>query len=528
MVLGDKNLWDVIVIGTGMGGAVAGYELAKAGKKVLFVERGAGANKLKFGEKTVSDDPIDRLRGGLWPNKFSTNIDNVNFEAFPFIGCGVGGSTNLYASQLERFLPVDFESGAFCPNSLGADTPTKWPISYYEIEPYYRLAESLFKVRGGKDPNNLDPASSYFKPPEMSPRDKELYEYLKSRGLNPYRSHVACDFLPDCTECGGLICPKECKNDSRKICIGPAVNQYGASLVTDCEVISLESNEREILYINCKHRNELHRLRAKKYILAAGALASPIILLRSSNEYWKSGLGNRSGLVGKNLMFHASDYFLCWSVRGGNPGGAIKKSFSLNDFYTKDDKKLGTIQAVGVSVNSKNIQTFLQNNVSRMPRVIRLFVPLPLIIILANLASMIFRRSSLFASIVEDFPYRGNKVYINSKGETAIQYFRSKDLQDRTRLISSELRKYNSKSGFFVKIPQRKNLNYGHPCGTLRFGLNPATSVLDKNNKLHDLANIYVTDASFFPTSGGVNPSLTIAANALRVAQHISSIFDDE
>jgi choline dehydrogenase-like flavoprotein len=103
------------------------------------------------------------------------------------------------------------------------------------------------------------------------------------------------------------------------------------------------------------------------------------------------------------------------------------------------------------------------------------------------------------------------------------RYTSRDELIERIRYFRKVLRKTVGSRHWMVVLSGKSNLNYGHPCGTCRFGNDPASSVLDRNNRVHDLENLYVVDSSFFPSSGGNNPSLTIAANALRVGEAIDA-----
>lgn len=161
----EKREWDIIVIGTGMGGAVLGYALAKAGKSVLFVEKGKShfnkniSLKGDFAEHFFSRLENSQLsqkeilaRSGRWNDKIK-DISNARSHSFiPFIGSGTGGSTALYGMALERFFPSDFVPKQNYPDAKETALPDKWPISFDELRPYYEAVEKLFRVRGTGDP----------------------------------------------------------------------------------------------------------------------------------------------------------------------------------------------------------------------------------------------------------------------------------------------------------------------------------------------------------------------------------------
>ena len=150
----------------------------------------------------------------------------------------------------------------------------------------------------------------------------------------------------------------------------------------------------------------------------------------------------------------------------------------------------------------------------------------PFLPMASEIASRWFHKSVLFATIVEDLPYLENRVLVDSNARNGMrfEYRYSSELLQRNRHFRKRLvQTLSPRHPVRVVTGGTNNINYGHVCGTCRFGDDPATSVFDSSNRAHDLDNLYVVDASFFPSSGGTNPSLTIAANALRVG----GIIDD-
>jgi choline dehydrogenase-like flavoprotein len=133
----------------------------------------------------------------------------------------------------------------------------------------------------------------------------------------------------------------------------------------------------------------------------------------------------------------------------------------------------------------------------------------------------------MFASIIEDLPYVDNRVFISDNGDIEFEYNYRDELRVRSLALRKNLSKLVKSKYRIVKLSGKNNINFGHSCGTCCFGLDPTESVLDKNNRSHDISNLFIVDASFFPSSGGANPSLTIAANAIRVAEYIESEWDN-
>jgi len=520
----EGTVWDVVVIGAGMGGGTAGYGLARLGRRVLFLEKGRFLQRDPTAERGVlaSNDntPADRLRRGRWPLPIRGVTSFGEAEFFAPLGCGSGGSSVLYAAALEPLFPCDFRPRANHPEVADSTLPEAWPISYEEFEPYYRQAEDLFRVRGTRDPLHPAPARPLREPPPLSTRDQRLHDLFVRAGLHPYRVHVGCEFVEGCDGCGGVLCLRDCKNDAARVGILPALEKFGAKLLARCEVASLEADASRVHHIRCEWNGRQLSIPARVVVLAAGALMTPTLLLGSPSVHWPQGLANRSGLVGRNLMLHTSDFIAIRPDQGGSTLGPAK-SIALNDFYLRDGRKLGTLQSVGLPVEAGVVLGHLRSEADRDPKWWRRLTR-PFLRVVAYGAAFYFRNAVVFSSILEDLPYSENRVLPDPRAPNRMrfEYRYSVELRERNALFRRRLREALGKRRVVV-LSGENNLNYGHACGTCRFGTDPATSVLDGSNRAHDVANLYVVDASFFPSSGGTNPSLTIAANALRVAEII-------
>lgn len=480
----DTKLWDVVVIGTGPGGATAGYRLAQRGYSVLFLERGkllqADATVIKGKPFSPNGNSNAALRHG-----WSPSMPECVSHATPApkeipMGCGTGGSTALFSMVMDRFRPSDFSPGTFFPQAEGSSLPPTWPISYKDLEPYYEQAEALYRIRGTCDP--LAPAGQkLLNPPAPSAKELDLFETLTSAGLHPYRIHYACEHVPNCSGCWFMLCPHDCRNDAGKICVKPALEDYGAQILPGCEVLSLEQEKRVVRRAVCNWNGGRISIQGRMFILACNAFFTPSLLRRSADRYFPHGLANSSGMLGRNLMMHLSDLLLAEPKRQSISGDPMNHGISLTDFYIWDREKLGSIHVHPSS-------------------------------------------TTVFATIVEDLPYHHNRVVDDpgSSDKVSYEYCYSNELRHRNKKL---LEAFDSAlSPHFKLKPLRPlgMLNVTHACGTCRFGDDPRTSVLDRDNRAHDLDNVYVVDASFFPSSGGINPSLTIVANSLRVSDRIA------
>jgi choline dehydrogenase-like flavoprotein len=381
-------------------------------------------------------------------------------------------------------------------------------------------------VRGERDPLRSEHFQLALLPsPALSPTGHELTDFLQQNGLHPYRLPQACEFVPGCLGCQGYLCAKACKNDSARICLEPSLTQYGAALLDGCEVVRLEANREAVTKVVCVRDGIALTLEAEVVVLAAGALGTPKILLNSDSPEWPRGLANDSGLVGRHLMRHHIDLYAIFPVTrqpfaSGNP-----KEIAFNDFYGSGGEKFGTVQSFGflppASMLLAGAEEDLRGGGMRWAAVpVNLLRPM-----LEPALRWMFSGAVVLAAIMEDLPYLGNRVTLERRaaGRATISFNYHINDGDQVRLkafrrkIATLLKPYR-----MMRIEQAaNNQRIAHACGTCRFGLHPNDSVLDGNNKAHGFSNLYVVDASFFPSSGGTNPALTIAANALRVGEHL-------
>jgi choline dehydrogenase-like flavoprotein len=509
--------WDVIVIGTGMGGGLIGRRLAERGLKVLFLEKGPqGYRSERQGLNPEMFDPTARQLRGYWPGPIRARINGRASEFFGPIGAGVGGSSVFYAATLERPERHDLEATETRPHPTGG-----WPVGFDAMRDWYAEAEDLLHICGDPDPLSPEQETPLRPAPPLSAPDAALMQSLRAAGLHPYRLHAAIRHVPGCHGCLGVKCPKPCKMDGRSAGVEPALATGNAALLDRCEVRRLCGTSQTITHIEVTRGGEAFTLTAPQIVLASGALGSPRLLLASASEVWPEGCANGSGLVGRNLMFHLNEIFALWPPRG-TPDSGPSKAISLRDFYHSDGQRFGTVQSMGIAAGYGEIVHTLNGMFDRSAlrhlRPLRHFTRLP-----AALAAQILGRAQVFVGLMEDLGYSENRVTYDRTALDAIDitYTIHPELLNRRRAFRRAIRAglRGHRRLFLTHTPE---LNFGHPCGTLRFGTDPATSVLDPECRAHGLDNLYVVDASFMPSSMGVNPSLTIAANALRVAEAIA------
>ncbi|MCV7331805.1 GMC oxidoreductase [Mycobacterium cookii] len=531
----ERIAWDVIVVGTGMGGAMLGHQLARSGRKVLFVEKGRSA--LPGVPKTIrSAIPelvearayrsaaayYDALaRAGRSTDEIEDISGRIPRRFVPFIGSGTGGSSALYGMVCERFFERDFTPRQDFTEPGDSTVPEVWPVSYDQMRPWYAAAEKMLGVRGQRDPLRPEVAEVGLPaPPPFSAHNQTLVNHLTGRGLHPYHLPMACDYTQGCGICQDYLCAKSCKNEAGRNALLPAIAEFGAHLLAECRVVRLEADRTQVRQVICESGSETLALRAKIVVLAAGALVTPVLLLNSRSGDWPRGLANGSDWVGRNLMRHLLDPIEIWPDSHSKTTEAHKQ-IGLNDFYFYEGQKYGTVQSFGPVPPVE----WLTNRPGMRGRAMRLMSPA-----VRQIHTRILTGGLVLCAMTEDLPYLDNRVLPSDRPSpdgrqrVRIQYRLHASEIERRATFLHQLKEVFQPFRTMSLVSGEGNTNLGHVCGTCRFGTDPKTSVLDGDNRAHEVENLYVVDTSFFPSSAGLNPSLTVAANALRVAAHIDQV----
>jgi choline dehydrogenase-like flavoprotein len=421
----------------------------------------------------------------------------------------VGGSSIHYAAALERMAASDFDGLRVASGSV-----SRWPVSFDEFTPYYDAAEKLYGISG---------ESSDVAERRMSEWDRALLAQMRHNGLRPEPLHVAIRYDEQCQECIGKVCPRGCKSDARVACLDEALRQPQCHLLEQCNVQTLEADQETVRAVKAQHPGGEVELHARAVVLSAGALHTPQILLRSRNEHWPLGLANSSDQVGRNLMFHTSDIFALWAPRRLARQARQRKAISVRDFYVHEGRRLGYVQSMGLEAGRGEIAVYIKDQLRRRgvhnALLLSLLAKAP-----SHIGAWMFGGAGIFAAMTEDDPNPDNRVTLDPDEPDGASF--TYTITDDLRRRADELRlafARNVRPWRMLRITPELEMNYGHPCGTCRFGDERGSSVLDRNCRTHDLGNLYVVDASFMPRSGAINPSLTIAANALRVAPQIAA-----
>lgn len=518
--MAHETSYDVIIIGSGAGGGTLAHRLAPSGRRILLLERGDYVPREADNWSTRAVN-----REGKYAAKESWR-DAAGRELHPHTNYCVGGNTKFYGAALFRLRREDFGE----LRHHGGVSPA-WPIGYDVLEPYYTEAERLYQVRGerGVDPTEPPASAPYAHPRvEHEPRLQQLHEDWAALGHHPF--HVPLGVRRDdamarrsacvrCATCDGHPCLVNAKSDAQVTCVDPALAWPNVTLVTGARVTRLETSAsgREVRDVVVERDGREERYRGDLVVVSAGAINSAALLLRSAGERHPHGLANSSGVVGRHYMGHINSVLMAVS-KCPNPT-VFQKTLALNDFYFGDAEfpfPMGHISFVG----KLDEDTLAAGAPAIAP---------------GWTLDLMARHSMDFWLTSEDLPSPENRVTVDRDGRIVLAYtpnneeghrrltMRLKGLMKRQR--ACRIHGHACHEGLFARnlyLGQRIPLaGVAHQCGTVRFGHDPRTSALDVHCRAHDVDNLYVVDGSFFPSSGAVNPALTIMANALRVGDHL-------
>lgn len=530
-----KKKWDAIVVGTGMGGGTAGFALARAGLRVLFIEK--GLSHLNPANVPVQDFPESnsawihgdyRAQHNLLKNAGRATEEVIDRTLrsknsfIPNIGSGLGGSSSLYGAALERFFPEDFSVTPYFKGAIDSSV-VDWPISYFDLEKYYTEAESLYSVHGSSDPLRLSYQNTTLPHIDHTPAGREWVDKLRHKGLHPYRLPVGHQPRLKCRGCQGTLCLSHEKSGSGTACVKPAIESGNAALLENSEAMQLMADANRIQSIKIKHEKNIYILNAAVFILGGGALYTPKLLFSSRSSHWPSGIGNHSDQVGRNLMRHYMDLHIVLIKSHGRNEKIHEKEIAFNDFYFHEGEKLGTVQSLGNFPDLKaSIAEMKSEALAKKSATSSLLFPL----IAAGAAfciKNIMPKCSGFAAIMEDVPYSNNRVTLTDGINPRVSFEYTISRYEKARIKKFRKLVSNSFSGDlrWLHAQAENNQRLAHACGTCRMGTRAEASVVDAYQKVHGVDNLYIVDSSVFPTGSGINPALTIAALALRAAENL-------
>jgi choline dehydrogenase-like flavoprotein len=479
---------DVVIIGSGMGGGTTAHALARRGVDVLVVERG---------ERLPREAENWSARAVFVDRRYRPDerwLDGNGKSFAPGVHYVVGGNTKVYGASLPRFRARDFEA---VEHEDGVSPA--WPFAYADLEPYYGEAEQMYGVHGstGEDPTEPWRSTPFPEPAlEHEPYIAELAERLRAQGVTPSSNAMGVDLREGglcvrCGTCDGFPCKLGAKSDAETRGIEPALATGSTRLETGVRVRRIVARRGRVEHVLAEDREGDVKITGARFVLAAGAVNSAALLLSSD-------VANASGQVGRNFMMHNNAHIVAVDLDRTNDV-TFQKTLSVNDWYLDggDGRPLGALQLIG-KVQGVMMQTAAPRLVPRA------------------LLGQIARRSVEWLVMAEDLPDRENRVSVDAAGRITTARV-ARGVRTHERLLARAKRLLRS-AGYDAVLTQHFDISMNsHQCGTVVAGVDPATSVLDPWCRTHDLENLWVIDAGFFPSSAAMNPALTIAAQALRV-----------
>lgn len=483
---------DYIIIGSGPGGTAVALKLVEAGKRVLMLERGRELPK----EEANRDSQI--VYG---ETKYRTDerwVDDEGEKFQPWMHYHVGGNAKIYGAALYRFRREDFAEIHYSDGVSPA-----WPMSYEEFDPYYDEAEKLYWVHGDRTADATEPTQHpYPLPPlEDDAAIRSVKVGLSELGISSLPLPLGVKmgesndgFETDLEHFDAYPDPSLSKADP-EACVLGRLRDFGDhfELITDAKVTRFLHQEGRVTAVAVEAAEGETYYSAPRFVCAAGAINSARLLLASD------GLANRSDQVGRNYMAHLCTTAIATFDK--EQEARFAKTFGTNHWYRPgEDIVLGSIQTQGKwDATQYELEPWTHD----------------------ESATAAAAKSLEFFFMTEDLPLAENRVTVSPDGELAVhrRLTNEKEHQQLVAEFSNALRKLKDPSLLDFRSQLLPIAWCTHQCGTLRFGVDAETSVLNLDCRCHDVDNLWVTDGSFFPSSTALNPTLTIIANALRVGE---------
>ena len=496
--------YDIVIIGSGAGGGTLAHALAETPARILVLERG----------DFVPQEAENWNATEVWKNRRYRAREQWRDERgrwfVPYTHYCVGGNTRFWGSALFRLRREDFEEVQHHDGVSPA-----WPVDYDTLAPYYDRAERLYQVHGaaGVDPSEPSRGPFPFAPIPHSPQMEDIVGVLREQGLHPFPLPLGLirpgepDGCQLCATCNSFPCKLRTKGDAQSCCVDDAIRKPNVTLWTNARARRLftDASGRKIEAVEVERNGETLRVGASLVIASCGAVNSAALLLRSANSAQPQGLANSSGLVGRRYMAHHATMISAFDRRRRNTT-VFQKTVAINDFYLQapEGYPLGQIQSQG-----RTEAVTLKSETPWYGRPIPMWA-----------WERWADRAVDWLAMSEDLPSLDNRVTVDDDGAIRLSY-QQNNLRPHEQLVA-RTKDILKRAGFGPIVKHSLGTkNTTHQCGTLCFGTDSRASVLDPFCRTHDIPNLFVVDASFFPSSAAVNPGLTIIAQALRVADHI-------
>ncbi|MEB3828115.1 GMC family oxidoreductase [Phormidium sp. CCY1219] len=497
--------YDAIIVGSGFGGSSAAYSLAKAGLNTLLIERGNWVKRDDLDWK-----PTEILIKKRYQSEAKLAVRQYNNQTFQptEFNEAVGGMSVFYGGASFRLRETDF---------------AKWPIAYSDLEPYYSLAEQLLEIHGEAGGDIYEPYRSQdypYKSIELTKPAERIYKSAWELGYQPFKIPIAINSRNparnpciQCITCDGFPCKINAKNDLTLTLLQAAQDTGNLTIMAGVIVTKIRAESGRVTGVECldKKSRQHFSLSGKIIILSAGAIQTPALLFRSNLHHC-----DRSDAIGKNLMRHFNVIVSGVFPFPTNPQQIFHKQVAITHFYEDMRHHLNT--SVGT----------IQDIYTPAPEIVKHFAPKGV----KNIGSFMSSHLQNLLCLAEDEPTLNNQVMLSEERDgyglemVKIEHQYGKNDYLRRNYLIKKAEKVLKKAGawfcFFYNID-----TFSHAVGTARFGSNPQTSVLNPYCQFWGVKNLFVLDGSCFPSSGGVNPSLTICANSLRCCDRIVANFKE-
>jgi choline dehydrogenase-like flavoprotein len=491
--------YDAVIVGSGFGGAFTALALVEAGLRVLLLERGRPAAR-DAGDWDPRQTLLEQRYRSASPVRVRQYGAREPTEHYP--NELLGGNSVLYGAASLRLRTTDFG---------------RWPCAYDDLEPHYLRAEHLLEVHGsaGADPAEPPRSGPYPRAPiELTAPARRIRDAAGRLGLRPFPLPMAINFRDParpvcvlCNTCDGYPCRIEAKNDLPSTVLRRA-RDLGLEVRTGVVAARLVRNGPRIERLACVDAatGAAEEIAADRFIVAAGALHSPALLLRSGLA--EASAGGR--WIGARLMRHCSAVVVGMFRGRTNPEKVFHKQICLTDFYEDLRGELGT--ATGTIQDVYTPAAVVVSH--RAPAGLRTF------------AGWLAGRMQNLLCIAEDDPRPENRVSLSAERDryglevARVDHdYTGADYRRRDHLVAHARRVLRAAGAWATRVHAIDTFSHG--VGSVGMAASPEEGALDPQCRVWGVPNLWVTDGSCFPASGGVNPSLTIAANALRVAPAI-------
>jgi choline dehydrogenase-like flavoprotein len=535
----DSDTVDFVIVGSGAAGGVVARELAQAGLTVVVMEQGP-----RFSLRDFKHDELkDWYLGGLTndavknPQTFrddeSKKAELQKFKPALWYGRTVGGASLHYTANFWRFHEIDFNERSVLGPIAGTGF-ADWPITYADLEPYYTKVEWEIGVSGLAGASPFDPPRSkpYPMPPLPVKSSGVLFERgARKLGLHPVPAPMAINSQTyggrsACVHCGfchGLPCEVGAKASTLTTTIPQAEATGRCEVRAESYVVRIETNNAGratgVAYFDRDRRERFQRARA--VVVCANGAETPRLLLMSATGQHPHGLANSSGLVGKYLMFNSNARTVGVFEHELNEYKSVQVTRILHDFYDSDPKRGfygggGLDARIGPQPASWAIRLASEGpawgseykaRLKEFPRSMQVATHGTSLALESN-------NVTLDPDLKDDWGRPAIRVtYKDHPDDLAFARF----LQDRGAEIldaAGALR--------VTKAPVTPQTSSVHLLGTCRMGSDPATSVIDRYHRSHDVRNLFLCDGSSLVTSGRGQPTMTIQALAFRAGEHIA------